>query len=78
MTTTEDLVKAARLVISAQFGSVAMLERKMGVGFAHASQLMTGLEEIAVVGPPKGTRARDVLVPPNRLREVIASIRGEK
>ena len=76
--TTEELVRAAEWVISAQFGSVAMLERKMGVGFAHASQLMTGLEEIAVVGRPKGTRARDVLVPPNRLPEIVATIRGEK
>ena len=73
----KELAHAAELVIAAQFGSVAMLQRHMRIGFARASQLMTMLEEVAVVGRPRGARARDVLVLPNRVVETRRMILGE-
>ena len=73
----KELAHAAELVIAAQFGSVAMLQRKMSIGFARASQLMTMLEEVAVVGRPRGSRTRDVLVLPNRVVETRRMILGE-
>lgn len=66
--------EAASLVITTQFGSTAMLQRKMRLGHARASTLMDQLEAHGVVGPAAGTTARDVLVTPDMLDEVLDSI----
>lgn len=71
----ELLAQAAELVVETQFGSGAMLQRKLRIGAAKASVLMTDLEELGVVGPANGSKARDVLVTPNGLSAVLADIR---
>ncbi len=75
----ELLAHAAELVVTSQFGSTSMLQRKLRAGFAEASRLMDDLHTLGAVGEATGDgRARDVLAQPDDLPALLTRIRGRQ
>lgn len=71
----EDLMRdAVRVVIEARKASTSLLQRRLRIGYGKAARIMEMMEEQGVIGPPDGSRPRDVLV--TSLDEVYGAYGG--
>ncbi|AIJ26390.1 DNA translocase FtsK [Amycolatopsis methanolica] len=70
------LCQAAEVLITGQLGSVTLLQRKLRIGATKANRLIDQLVQRGVLGPARGSKAREVLVPVDGLAEVLEEIRG--
>ncbi|WP_060902742.1 DNA translocase FtsK [Streptomyces europaeiscabiei] len=71
------VVDAAELIITSQFGSPSMVQRKLRIGFALVEQLMDVLEQRGIVGPADGGKAREVLVRADAADDVLHELRHD-
>jgi S-DNA-T family DNA segregation ATPase FtsK/SpoIIIE len=67
--------EAAQIIVSIGQGSTSLLQRRMKIGYARAGRLMDELERAGFVGPPDGSKAREVLVKPDELDEYLSHLR---
>lgn len=69
--------EAARLVVRERQASASFLQRRMRVGFSRAGRLIDMMERDGLLGSSQGSKAREILVPPNYFEE-IDDVLGEE
>ena len=62
--------EAARLVVREKMASISFLQRRMGVGFSRAGKLIDLMARDGLLGPPRGSKPREVLVADDYFEEV--------
>ncbi len=62
--------EAARLVVAERQGSASFLQRRMRIGFSRAARLIDIMEQEGLLGPPQGSKPREVLVPADYFEEI--------
>lgn len=62
--------EAAQIVVESQLGSTSGLQRRLKVGYARAGRIMDMLEAKGVVGPPDGSKPREVLLDKDQLEDL--------
>lgn len=67
------LWEAAHVIVDSQIGSTSGLQRRLKVGYARAGRIMDMLEEKGIVGPPDGSKPREVLLSAEELSELEAA-----
>jgi DNA segregation ATPase FtsK/SpoIIIE, S-DNA-T family len=68
--------EAARMIVDTGLGSTSLLQRRLNLGYARAGRLMDQLYDAGIVGPPNGSKAREVIARTDEIDDVLAMLRG--
>ncbi len=68
------LEDAMDIILDTGIASASRLQRQLRVGFTRAARLLDTMEEIGIVGPPEGSRPREILVDGDRAREMLRNV----
>ncbi|MDH3428293.1 MAG: hypothetical protein OEM23_07650, partial [Gemmatimonadota bacterium] len=63
--------KAAEIVISNDAGSTSLLQRRLKIGYGRAARIIDQLHSAGVLGPPDGSKPREVLISHERLDSLM-------
>ena len=61
--------KAVEIVVSAGKASASYLQRRLQIGYNRAARIVEEMEARGIVGPPNGSKPREILHVPDRVRE---------
>ncbi len=67
--------EAAQIIVDTGLGSTSLLQRRLNLGYARAGRIMDQLQDAGIVGPPNGSKAREVVVRPDELDETLSMLR---
>jgi S-DNA-T family DNA segregation ATPase FtsK/SpoIIIE len=67
--------EAAQIIVDTGLGSTSLLQRRLNLGYARAGRIMDQLQDAGIVGPPNGSKAREVIVRPDELDDTLAMLR---
>jgi len=70
----ELFVDAAEIIVNLGQGSTSLLQRRMKIGYARAGRLMDELERAGIVGPQDGSKAREVFIMPEELKDHLEGV----
>ncbi len=66
----ERFMEAVKLILNSRQASISLLQRRMGIGYNHAGRIIDQMEQEGLIGPPDGTKPREVLADENYLRDM--------
>ncbi|MCP5116204.1 MAG: hypothetical protein GY953_35705, partial [bacterium] len=66
---------AVRVVLELGKASTSTLQRRLSLGYGRAARLLDAMHHEGIIGPPNGSKPREVLKSPDWLREVEESLR---
>ncbi|MDD5491777.1 MAG: DNA translocase FtsK, partial [bacterium] len=66
----ERFMEAVKLIMNTRQASISLLQRRMGIGYNHAGRIIDQMEQEGLIGPPDGTKPREVLADENYLRDL--------
>jgi len=70
--------EAAHIIVNTGLGSTSLLQRRLNLGYARAGRIMDQLHDAGFVGPPNGSKAREVLVRMDELDDALAMLRQQE
>ena len=68
------LMAAARLVVEERVATTSFIQRHFGIGYGRAIRIIYKLEELAIISPMDGNNPRRVMVSPEKLEKILASL----
>lgn len=72
------LEEAVDIVLDTGIASASRLQRQLRIGFTRAARIIDTMEQIGIVGPPEGSKPREIMVDEDRAREMLRSASGQE